>query len=79
MNSIIIIITVVIFGSLLIIVGLLYLIFNIILKKTNFRVKTSLEQDSYGKLPERQKMKYIASIVFCGVSLGVLLFILMPQ
>ncbi|MEY2671686.1 MAG: hypothetical protein RL687_103 [Candidatus Parcubacteria bacterium] len=78
MNSIIVIITVIIFGSLLTIVGLLYLIFNVVLKKTNFRVKTELEQDSYNKLSDKQKFKYIVSIVFCGVSLGVLLFILIP-
>ncbi|MFA7192448.1 MAG: hypothetical protein WC089_04080 [Candidatus Paceibacterota bacterium] len=78
MNSIIIIITVVIFTSLLVVVGLLYLVFNVVLKKTNFRIKTELEQDSYDKLSSRQKMKYITSIVFCGTSLGILLFILIP-
>ncbi|MBP6931465.1 MAG: hypothetical protein KBB62_01945 [Candidatus Pacebacteria bacterium] len=79
MNTIIVIITVVIFASLLIIVGLLYLIFNIVLKKTNFRIKTELEQDSYNKLSDKQKLKYILSIIFCGVSLGVFLFLVIPQ
>ncbi len=79
MNTIIVVITVVIFASLLIIVGLLYLIFNIVLKKTNFRIKTELEQDSYNKLSDKQKLKYILGIIFCGVSLGVFLFLVIPQ
>lgn len=69
----------ILFASLLAVVGLFYLVFNIILKRTHFRIKTELEQDSYSKLSSHQKVKYIASIVFCGVSLGILLFVLMPQ
>ena len=79
MNNIFILIFFMISVSLLAVVGIFYLIFNIVLKKTNFRIKTELEQDSYDKLSRRQKLKYIASIIFCGISLGVFLFMFVPQ
>lgn len=57
------------------IVGSFFFVFNFILKKTNYKLKVQSENGEYSQITDKQKIKYIASMVIAGVLLGLLCFV----